>query len=85
MAEVISAANWRQILIPIGFAHGFVTLEPNTEVLYKVSNYYSPEHERGILWNDPKIGINWGVDTSAAVLSNKDRKYPVLADATELF
>src|SRR5687768_1683349 len=74
VAEVISAENWRQMFIPIGFAHGFVTLEPNTEVLYKVSNYYSPTDERGILWNDPALRIDWGIDASSAVTSEKDRK-----------
>ena len=85
VAAVISAENWRQIFIPIGFAHGFVTLEPNTEVLYKVSNYYSPKDERGILWNDPALRIDWGIDAAAAVTSEKDRKYPTLAAATDLF
>jgi len=85
VAAVISAENWRQIFVPIGFAHGFVTLEPNTEVLYKVSNYYSPKDERGILWNDPALRIDWGIDASTAVTSEKDRKYPTLAAATDLF
>ena len=85
VVAVISAENWRQIFIPVGFAHGFVTLEPNTEVLYKVSNYYSPRDERGIRWNDPALRIDWGISESAAVMSEKDLKYPTLAAATDLF
>jgi dTDP-4-dehydrorhamnose 3,5-epimerase len=85
VAAVISAQNWRQIFVPVGFAHGFVTLEANTEVLYKVTAYYSPKDERGIHWNDPALRIDWGIDESAAVLSEKDRKYPTLAEASELF
>ena len=85
VAAVISAENWRQIFVPVGLAHGFVTLEANTEVLYKVTAYYSPKDERGIRWNDPKLAIDWGISEAAAVLSEKDRKYPTLADATELF
>jgi dTDP-4-dehydrorhamnose 3,5-epimerase len=81
----ITAENWKQILVPVGFAHGFVTLEPNTEVVYKVTNYYSPQHDRGILWNDPDLGIPWGIDESTAVLSGKDKLNPKLADAPELF
>lgn len=86
-AELIelSAENFRQLYVPIGFAHGFATLTPDTEVLYKVSGYYSPSHDRGILWNDPALGIDWGIDPAAAVLSEKDRKHPKLAEATELF
>jgi dTDP-4-dehydrorhamnose 3,5-epimerase len=82
---VLSAENWQQIYVPTGFAHGFVTLEPNTEVLYKVSTYYSPSHERGIRWNDPKLGIDWGIDEASAVLSNRDREHPMLAGAKDLF
>ena len=85
VAAVISAENWRQIFVPVGFAHGFVTLEANTEVLYKVTAYYSPKDERGIRWNDPKLAIDWGITETAAVLSEKDRKYPALAEATDLF
>jgi dTDP-4-dehydrorhamnose 3,5-epimerase len=85
VAVELSAENWKQLFVPAGFAHGFVTLQPNTEVLYKVTNYYSAAHERGIRWNDPKLGIAWGVDENSAVLSEKDRKNPPLAEATDLF
>ena len=85
VSEVISAENWTQILVPIGFAHGFVTLEPNTEVIYKVTNYYSPKDERGIRWNDPALGIDWGIAPASAVLSDRDTKHPLFKDATDLF
>lgn len=81
----LSAENWQQMYVPVGFAHGFVTLEPNTEVVYKVSNLYSPPHERGIIWNDPALGIQWGVDPTKATLSDRDTKHPTLATATDLF
>jgi len=85
VAAVISAENWRQMYVPIGFAHGFVTLEPNTEVVYKVTNYYSPTHERGIRWNDPALGIDWGLGETQAVLSQRDTKHPVFSDAVDMF
>jgi dTDP-4-dehydrorhamnose 3,5-epimerase len=85
VAAIISAENWRQIFVPVGFAHGFATLEANTEVLYKVTAYYSPKDERGIRWNDPVLRIDWDISEAAAVLSEKDRKYPALAEATDLF
>ena len=84
VTATLSAEGLQMLFVPIGFAHGFVTLEPNTEVLYKVTNYYAPTHERGIRWNDPAIGIPWGVDESAATLSGKDKIAPLLKDATDL-
>lgn len=77
-AVEISAENWTQVMVPVGFAHGLVTLEPNTEVLYKVTNFYSAEHDHGVLWNDPEIGIAWPIDETAARLSDKDRAQPRL-------
>jgi len=85
VSAVISAAEWNQILVPIGFAHGFCTLEPNTEVVYKVTNFYSAAHDRGLLWNDPDLGIEWPVAADKALLSDKDLKHPRLAELGECF
>lgn len=85
VAVVLSAENWKQIYIPGGFAHGFVTLEPNTEVIYKVTSYYSPAHERAFRWNDPDLGIDWGIDEASAILSPRDRLHPRLKDVKDLF
>ena len=81
----ISADNWRQIFVPRGFAHGFVTLKPNTEVCYKVSDYYSRDHERGIRFDDPALAIDWRIDRAKAVLSDRDRDHPPLAELESLF
>ena len=85
VSAVLSAEAWNQILVPIGFAHGFMTLEPDTEVIYKVSNYYSPEHDMGVLWNDPALGIKWPISGGKAVLSDKDRRQPRLAELVTPF
>ena len=85
VAAELSADNWQQMYVPAGFAHGFVTLEPNTEVVYKVSELYSPAHERGILWNDPALGIQWTINPEEATLSDRDKKNPTFANAKDLF
>jgi dTDP-4-dehydrorhamnose 3,5-epimerase len=76
----LSSDDGLQILIPAGFAHGFCTLEPNTEVHYKVTAPYSVDHDRGLAWNDPALGINWPIDLRAAVLSDKDMRNPLFAE-----
>jgi dTDP-4-dehydrorhamnose 3,5-epimerase len=85
VGSIISAGAWNQILVPVGFAHGFCTMAPDTEVLYRVSNYYSPANERGLLWNDEALGIDWPVPAGSAILSDRDRANPCLADITDLF
>lgn len=77
----ISAAKWNQILVPKGFAHGFVTLEPDTEVVYKVTDLYAPECDRNIRFDDTDIGIEWPVDISSVQLSNKDAAAPKFGSA----
>jgi dTDP-4-dehydrorhamnose 3,5-epimerase len=72
----LSAESGAQLWVPPGFAHGFCTLQPNTIVTYKVTEYYSQEHDRGLLWNDPDLGIEWPVDADKAVISAKDVVQP---------
>jgi dTDP-4-dehydrorhamnose 3,5-epimerase len=85
VTATLSAANWHQLWIPGGFAHGFCTIEPDTEVLYKVTSYYAPTHDFGVRWDDPAIGIDWPVGAEEAVLSEKDRHHPLLADLPAYF
>lgn len=81
----LNAADGAQLLMPPGLAHGFCTLEDDTEVLYKVTDYYSPEHDRGLRWDDPALGIAWPVAPEEAVLSDRDREHPTLAELPDYF
>jgi dTDP-4-dehydrorhamnose 3,5-epimerase len=74
----ITAEKGNQLFVPSGFAHGFVTLEPNTDILYKVTNYYCKEEERAIRYNDPSIGINWPTNFDELIVSDKDEEAPFL-------
>lgn len=85
VAVELSEENWRQLLVPIGFAHGFCTLEPDTEVLYKVTNDYAPAHDFGVAFDDPTLAIAWPVETEKAILSDRDRRLPRLADCPPAF
>lgn len=80
---ILSAENMKQVFIPKGFAHGFCALSDNVDFLYKCSEYYSPKDERGIIWNDPEIGIDWPV--KEPLLSPKDTVYPQLKDTNDDF
>ena len=83
VAVELSAENKKQLMIPRGFGHGFVTLTDEVEFLYKADNYYAPEADGGIRWNDPEIGVDWGVENP--ILSAKDEKNPFLHELGEVF
>lgn len=85
VAVELSASNWHQIWIPPGFAHGFVTLENDCEVVYKLTHYYTPECDFGVAWNDPALGIDWRLPASEIILSDRDRRHPCLDDVTPAF
>ena len=84
-AVLLSAENWQQLWVPVGFVHGYCTLEDDTEVQYKVTDFYSPPHERGIAWNDPALAIRWPIDAEALIISDRDRALPRLAEQPDLF
>ena len=80
VAVELSAANWSQLWVPAGFLHGFCTLTDATQVVYKVTDYYSPEHDAAVAWDDPDIGVSWPVSAAAVTLSAKDQAAPRLAE-----
>lgn len=84
-AATLSAENGRQLFIPAGFAHGFCTLESDTEVFYKVDAPYSREHERGVRWNDPALSIAWPVTEREVLVIERDRTLPLLGDLPVFF
>jgi len=81
VAVELTAEGGEQLFVPVGFAHGFCALEPDTEVAYKVSDFYAPQHEAGVIWNDPDIGIEWPLAGGEPVLSDKDTRLPRLAES----
>lgn len=85
VAATLSAQNWRQLWIPAGFAHGYCVLEPETEVIYKTSDYYSAADDLGLAFDDPELAIEWPVAATAAQLSDRDRRHPKLADLPPFF
>ncbi|MBR0823514.1 dTDP-4-dehydrorhamnose 3,5-epimerase [Bradyrhizobium liaoningense] len=85
VAVELSAANWRQLWVPPGLAHGYVTLTDDCEVIYKVTDYYAPDCDRGIAWDDPDLAIDWRISGGDLVLSDKDRKLPRLKDVPPSF
>ena len=85
VAIELDAEDGVSLYIPVGFAHGFCTLEPDTEVLYKVTNYYAAVHDHGLAWDDPDLGIVWPVSPANAILSDKDRRHGGLGDLPPFF
>jgi len=85
VAVELSAENWLQLWIPEGLAHGFCTMEPDTEVMYKTTGYYSPQDDAGIAWDDPELAIDWPVTRAEAVVSDKDAALPRLAGRPSSF
>jgi dTDP-4-dehydrorhamnose 3,5-epimerase len=85
VGEELSFENGRMMLVPVGFAHGFMTLEPETEIIYKCSDTYAPETEGAIRWDDPDVGINWPLDLAEPQLSDKDKIAPFLRDINSPF
>jgi len=85
VATKLNAVEGTQLLVSPGFLHGFCTLEDETEVFYKVTSYYSADHDAGVLWRDPDLGINWPVDVESVILSEKDQRLPRLCEIPDFF
>jgi dTDP-4-dehydrorhamnose 3,5-epimerase len=85
ISTMLSAEENNQLWVPVGFGHGFCTLEPNSVISYRVTNYYSPEHDKGVAWDDPTIGIDWPEIADRETLSAKDRAQPDLAELPPYF
>ncbi|HUB47562.1 MAG TPA: dTDP-4-dehydrorhamnose 3,5-epimerase [Acetobacteraceae bacterium] len=85
VGAVLSAENWQQLWVPVGFLHGYCTLQPDTEVIYKVTAPYDKPAERGVIWNDPALAIPWPVPPAEMLLSDKDLVLPCLADCPDWF
>lgn len=85
VATVLDTDNWLQMFIPGGFAHGFCTMQPHTEVTYRVSDHWSPEVDRGVRWDDPELGIAWPIGRDEAIVSDKDRAQPQLTELETYF
>lgn len=85
VGAILSAENWQQLWVPVGFLHGYCTLEQDTEVIYKVTAPYDKQAERGVIWNDPDLAIPWPIPASEVLLSDKDRILPRLAESPAWF
>jgi len=85
VSAVLTVEDWNQVLVPKGFAHAYLTLEPDTEVIYKVTDYYAPDHDCGLLWNDPDLAIDWPVGEDQVELSPKDRVQPLFKNFSSPF
>ena len=85
ISALLRAENGNQMFVPRGLAHGFLTLEPDTEVFYKASAFYSREHERGLVWDDAAIGVDWSIEAESVIMAERDRALPRLADLPAFF
>ena len=85
VGSVLSAENWSQLWVPVGFLHGYCTLEADTEVIYKVTGPYDKAAERGVIWNDPDLAVQWPIPPDRAILSDKDQVLPLLRDCDVWF